>query len=115
MSKRIGDFPVKPPRRESNVAIERAARRAAVRSANEVCSRVEAENKRLLAALKRADEIIGWMASYLGRMAPPSNGIAELNEHWLDMPKLLKGWKEHADWRGPRAEDERPIDQRPAQ
>lgn len=67
----------------------------------------------LVAALERADRIIGWMASYLGRMAPPSNGIAELNEHWLAMPKLLKGWNPVADWRGPRAEDERPLDQRP--
>jgi hypothetical protein len=70
--------------------------------------------KRLVTALERADRIIGWMASYLGRMAPPSNGIVDLNEHWLDMPKLVKGWKAPSDWRGPRGEDERPLDQRPA-
>lgn len=41
-------------------------------------------------ALERADRIIEWMASYLGRMAPPSNGIHDLNEHWLYMEKLGK-------------------------
>jgi hypothetical protein len=71
--------------------------------------------KRLQAALERADRIISWMASYLGRMAPPSNGIADLNEHWLEMPKLVKDYKVPADWRGPRGEDERPLDQRPRQ
>ena len=70
--------------------------------------------KKLRAALERADRIIGWMASYLGRMAPPSNGIAELNDHWLEMPKLRKSGKDGGDWRGPRGDDERPLDQRPA-
>ena len=70
--------------------------------------------KRLVAALERADRVISWMASYLGRMAPPSNGIADLNEHWLDMPKLIEDYKRKpSDWRGPRAENERPLDQRP--
>jgi hypothetical protein len=67
--------------------------------------------KRLTSALERADRIIGWMASYLGRMAPPSNGIADLNEHWLEMPKLLKTPYKATDWRGPKGEDERPLDQ----
>jgi hypothetical protein len=41
----------------------------------------------LRAALNRADGIIGWMADYIGRMAAPSNGIADLNEHWLFMER----------------------------
>lgn len=38
--------------------------------------------------MSRADEIICWMAEYIGKMAAPSNGIADLNEHWLYIEKL---------------------------
>lgn len=39
----------------------------------------------LEAALLRADRIIGWMAGHVGRMCPPPDGLAKLNEHWLFM------------------------------
>jgi len=57
-------------------------------------------------ALERADRIIGWMASYLGRMAPPSNGLFELNEHWLFMESLRR--KPAIDT---SAKEGRPLDQ----
>lgn len=65
------------------------------------------------AALIRAARIIDWMASYIGRMAPPEGGIADLNEHWLYMERTGRP-PSGKDWRGPRAaNDERPLDQKP--
>ena len=56
-------------------------------------------------ALSRANRLINWMAEYLGGMAPPPDGIIDLNEHWLLMERMGM-----AD--PPRAPTERPINQR---
>lgn len=34
--------------------------------------------------LARANGIVGWMMPYIGSMCPPSNGLADLNEHCCD-------------------------------
>lgn len=39
---------------------------------------------RLSAQLQRANKLIGWMMPYIGTMCPPSNGLADLNEHCCD-------------------------------
>lgn len=44
----------------------------------------------LIRALARAESIIQWMAPYIGKMAVPSNGIADLNEHWLYVELLQR-------------------------
>lgn len=63
------------------------------------------------AALMRAARIIDWTASYIGRMAPPEGGIADLNEHWLYMETI--GVPPGGEtWRGPKGPDERPLDQK---
>ena len=68
--------------------------------------------KELEAAVKRADRNIGWMASHIGRMAPPDGGLAELNDHWLFIER--NGWTAKAPWK--RRGEGRPLDQRaPAQ
>lgn len=59
-------------------------------------------------ALVRANRIIGWMANYLGRMAPPNGGIMDLNEHWLYMERTGR----HLPSDGTDARHGRPLDQR---
>ena len=64
-------------------------------------------------ALERADRIIEWMMSYIGRMAPPENGIYDLNEHGLYMERLRRAERKKPH-RGPwkaRTKDDRPLDQ----
>ena len=53
--------------------------------------------------LGRANKIIGWMMPYIGRMCPPSGGLADLNEHCCENVVPEPG----QDAGG------RPIDQRP--
>jgi hypothetical protein len=66
-------------------------------------------------ALERADRIIEWMMSYIGRMAPPDNGIFDLNEHGLYMERLRRQERKQA-MRKPQKStgDARPLDQKPA-
>lgn len=59
----------------------------------------------LRCALNRADRIVGWMADYIGRMAPPSNGLVDLNDHWLFMER--HGHPSEA----PASRGGRPLDQ----
>jgi hypothetical protein len=65
-------------------------------------------------ALERADRIIEWMMSYIGRMAPPENGIYDLNEHGLYMQRLRRteGKKpRRGPWKA-KTKDDRPLDQK---
>lgn len=74
----------------------------------EAYGKLFAESPDLLTALLRANDIINWMASYLGRMAPPSNGISDLNDHWLYMQKIGRALPSE----GTDARHGRPLDQR---
>lgn len=42
------------------------------------------ELERLQFQLDRANRLIGWMMPYIGSMCPPTNGLADLNEHCCD-------------------------------
>lgn len=52
--------------------------------------RLTSQRDALVKALERAERVIQWMAPYLGKMAAPSNGIADLNEHWLYIEQLQR-------------------------
>lgn len=49
----------------------------------------EADAKNLFKSLERANDIILWMAPYIGKMCTPPHGISDLNEHWLLMERLV--------------------------
>jgi hypothetical protein len=66
-------------------------------------------------ALERADRIIEWMMSYIGRMAPPDNGIFDLNEHGLYMERLRRQERKRAVRKPQKSTgDDRPLDQKPS-
>lgn len=71
------------PRLRSSRALVIGTIEVKVEEVHFALAEIEAES----AALIRADAIIEWMASYIGRMAPPANGISELNDHFLYMER----------------------------